>query len=167
MTFPFSEPCAQACLVFRDARSTLASSRLCPNYLIKTHINYYVIRFSAAARAGPMLNCNKDWVRRQQGGERGAGVGWEGVAGWSGSWETDPKPQGHRWLPQIQDDRDLQLASCLLPSEKLVGPSHFQGLPLAKRRAGKVGGRGWRMSHLGFHAQKWNASPSGTTPGQR
>lgn len=57
-----------------------------------------------------MLNCNKDWVRRQQGG--GAQEPrWEGVAGWG--WglhsEKDPKPQGHRCLPQIQEDWDPQL----------------------------------------------------------
>lgn len=51
MTFPFSETCAQACLVFRDAWPILTSSLLCPNYVIKTHINYYVIRFSAAAQS--------------------------------------------------------------------------------------------------------------------
>lgn len=49
MTFPFAEACAQACLVFRDTGPILAGSRLCPNYLIKTHINYYVIRFSSTA----------------------------------------------------------------------------------------------------------------------
>lgn len=53
MTFPFAEACAQACLVFRDTGPILTSSRLCLNYLIKTHINYYVIRFcSTAPRQG-------------------------------------------------------------------------------------------------------------------
>lgn len=79
MTFPFSETCAQACLVFSDTQPTRAGSQLCPNYLIKTHINYYVIHFSAAAPSWPMLNCNKGWAGRPWGWGSSA-VGWEGIS---------------------------------------------------------------------------------------
>ena len=79
MTFPFSETCAQACLVFSDTQPALAGSRLCPNYLIKTHINYYVIHFSAAAPGRPMLNYNKGWAGRLRGWGWGAQE-WDGKA---------------------------------------------------------------------------------------
>lgn len=157
-------------MVFRDAWPTLASSRLCPNYLIKTHINYYVIRFSAAARAGPMLNCNKDWVRRQQGGGAQEPGGRPSLGGGGGG--TQRRTPNLKATAVSLRSRRTGIRS-FLPSEKLVEFHLLSSVFLWPEGKQEKFGDGdgeqatWVPPPPTPLAQKWNFPPPGSTPWQR